>query len=97
MNKDKDYNYIAKYIAKSLTESSIIDENEIAKKIKYILKAALTYKPGERHLSELQIRLFRQTKALQRVYIERDFWKNKLKNKEEYFNELHELLKNKGL
>ena len=97
MNKDLDYNYIAKDIAREIANSSIYDEQAIALKVKAILKASIEREPGDRDYSKLVIKLHRQTIALVRKDFEMNFWKNKVLNKELHYNELHELLKEKGL
>jgi hypothetical protein len=97
MNKDLDYNYIAHDIAKELANTTIYDEQKIAEKIKAILKASITREQGDRKYSELVIRCHRQSIALNRRNCELEFWKSKIVNKEQYFNELSNLLKQKGI
>ena len=97
INKNLDYNYIAKDIANELSKSTIYDEQSISAKVKAILKASIDREEGDRSFSRLSIKCHRQGVALARKEFELNYWKNKVENKEQYFNELHELLKQQGL
>lgn len=96
-SKDLDYNYIASDIAKQISESSIYDQESIARKVKAILKASVDRGNGDRDFSKLVIKCQRQSVALNRKEFELNYWKNKVHQKEQYFEELHKLLKEKGL
>lgn len=92
MGKDDLHDFIAKQIAEELCNSNTYDVDGISAKVKAILKITLEVPKNDKMLTKLQVRINRQTAALNKAYSESNFWKSKVPDSEKYYNELNGII-----
>lgn len=92
MNKNKLHDHLAKEIATEISESNTYDLEGIKLKVKAILSTMLDFTRSEKEITEIRVRISRQSLALRKLDEECKFWKQKVINKEKYYKELNQML-----